>query len=149
MSEFTKEEPETSIQCLAPVEIAADKLSALCWRAIKRNRELENDDPTLVRHLHDLCALREVIERETTSFVKLVKNSFTIDQATSGRSTDASLIASIEKMIDILGKDEKYKDEYQRFVDAMSYADDHDTIDFELAVSTLKNLYSNNLHKLL
>ena len=42
--------------CVHPVETAADKLSALSWRARSRDRSRANDDPTIIRHLHDLAA---------------------------------------------------------------------------------------------
>ena len=40
-----------------PVETAADKLSALAWRVLARDRTRAGDDPTIIRHLHDLAAL--------------------------------------------------------------------------------------------
>ena len=43
--------------CVHPVETAADKLSVLSWRARSRDRSRANDDPTIIRHLHDLAAL--------------------------------------------------------------------------------------------
>jgi len=50
--------PELSaFACVDPVETAADKLSALAWRVCVRDRNSEDDDPTIVRHLHDLAAL--------------------------------------------------------------------------------------------
>jgi hypothetical protein len=39
------------------VETAADKLSALAWRVCVRERGSKRDDPTIIRHLHDLAAL--------------------------------------------------------------------------------------------
>jgi hypothetical protein len=43
--------------CVDPVETAADKLSALSWRVRSRDRGRANDDPAIIRHLHDLAAL--------------------------------------------------------------------------------------------
>lgn len=48
------------IGCLDPVESAADKLSALAWRVPDRNRNQADDDPAIVRHLHDLAILQEL-----------------------------------------------------------------------------------------
>lgn len=57
VAEARREDPEVSaISCVAPAETAADKLSALAWRVLTRQRGSEEDDPTLVRHLHDLSA---------------------------------------------------------------------------------------------
>ena len=44
-----------SFPCVDPVETAADKLSALAWRVRARDRSRADDDPTIVRHLHDLA----------------------------------------------------------------------------------------------
>ncbi len=41
-----------------PVESAADKLSANAWRLPDRVRDWKDDDPSLVRHLHDLAVLK-------------------------------------------------------------------------------------------
>ena len=45
-----------SYPCVDPVETAADKLSALAWRDLVRDRSSAKDDPTIIRHLHDLAA---------------------------------------------------------------------------------------------
>ena len=53
-----RQSPEVaSFPCVDPVETAADKLSALAWRVRARDRSRPDDDPTIVRHLHDLAAL--------------------------------------------------------------------------------------------
>ena len=53
-----REPPEVaSFPCVDPVETAADKLSALAWRVLARDRTRPRDDPTIIRHLHDLAAL--------------------------------------------------------------------------------------------
>jgi hypothetical protein len=40
-----------------PIETASDKLCALAWRVCTRDRSAHDDDPTIIRHLHDLAAL--------------------------------------------------------------------------------------------
>ncbi|HTK73249.1 MAG TPA: nucleotidyl transferase AbiEii/AbiGii toxin family protein [Croceibacterium sp.] len=49
-----------SIPCADPVEAAADKVSAFAWRALVRVRGDGNDDPTIVRHVHDLAVLETI-----------------------------------------------------------------------------------------
>jgi hypothetical protein len=57
-----KQPPEVpTFLCVDPVETAADKLSALAWRVHARRRGSDNDDPTIIRHLHDLAALRPAV----------------------------------------------------------------------------------------
>lgn len=55
------EDEVAAAQCVDPVETAADKLSALAWRVAARDRSADNDDPTIIRHLHDLAALEKAI----------------------------------------------------------------------------------------
>lgn len=140
IARFTKVEPETQILCLSPVEIAADKLSALTWRILKRDRSSENDDPAMVRHLHDLCALSSFIDSNFTLFKTTVLGSFSVDQATSARKLDGDFNQSITEAVEILATDKLYLTEYRQFVNAMSYADDDKKIDFEQAVDSLKDL---------
>jgi predicted nucleotidyltransferase component of viral defense system len=47
--------------CVDIVETAADKLSALAWRVRVRRRGEPKDDPTIIRHLHDLAALETAV----------------------------------------------------------------------------------------
>ena len=47
--------------CIDIVETAADKLSALAWRVRVRRRGEPKDDPTIIRHLHDLAALEKAV----------------------------------------------------------------------------------------
>jgi hypothetical protein len=55
-----REPPEVAdFPCVDAVETAADKLSALTWRVRARDRTRPNDDPTIIRHLHDLAALEQ------------------------------------------------------------------------------------------
>ena len=54
-----------SFPCVDPVETAADKLSTLAWRVCARERGSANDDPTIIRHLHDLAALESHIKGES------------------------------------------------------------------------------------
>ena len=60
VNELTRQPPEVkSIGCTDPVENSSDKLSALTWRVPNRVRGQENDDPDIVRHIHDLSILSD------------------------------------------------------------------------------------------
>jgi hypothetical protein len=64
IAQYRKADPEVlSIARVDPVETAADKLSAFVWRMIIRDRMSKKDDPTIVRHLHDLAALEDAVGR--------------------------------------------------------------------------------------
>lgn len=138
VSKLTDSPPETEILCLSPIETGADKLSALTWRVLRRNRSDLSDDPTLIRHLHDLCALHSVIEREKTLFVETAHASFDNDQKTGNRETKEAFYSSILSALAILQNDKLYQQEYRQFVDAMSYADDEDIISFDRAMASFQ-----------
>jgi predicted nucleotidyltransferase component of viral defense system len=141
IASFTNTPPETEILCLNPVEIAADKLSALTWRIIKRNRSDPQDDPAMIRHLHDLCALNAVIKAEAPLFRETALSSFAEDQQTRKRCTDRDFKSSMQSALSALRSDKKYKQEYIRFVDAMSYADEDEQIVFETALTHFEVLF--------
>lgn len=142
VSEVSDAEPEAGISCISPVETAADKLSALTWRVLVRDRSNPNDDPTIVRHLHDLAALEPVIVKSPHEFRKVSQDSMLQDRLRRGGEAISSLpdgdrlTGALEKM----KQDSLYRDEYERFVTAMSYADDDDRIHFDDACSALERI---------
>jgi hypothetical protein len=78
-----------AILCVDPIETAADKLSALAWRVHARRRGNEQDDPTIIRHLHDLAALKAAITA-STDFVPLVRKAMEGDVGRGGDATASS-----------------------------------------------------------
>lgn len=140
MAQFAGGEPEAYILCLSPIEIAADKLSALTWRVLKRDRMSSKDDPTIIRHLHDLCALIPAINANFSVFEEAARASFEVDQKSTSRQTSEGFHGSVARAFETLMNDGTYKAEYRQFVDAMSYANDEDNIDFDRALKGFKNL---------
>lgn len=138
VSRFTHNAPETEIWCLSPIETGADKLSALTWRTLKRDRSSPSDDPTMIRHLHDLCALNAVIQQEQALFVETANAAFDGDQKTDKRETKEAFYPSLLAALAQLQNDALYRQEYQQFVAAMSYADDDAIIGFDRAMTSLK-----------
>lgn len=143
VNHYSDEESETKILCLSPVEIAADKLSALCWRILKRDRSSGKDDPTIVRHIHDLCALSEWIISDLDQFCSLFKASHDVDQASGARQTGMPAFEAVGHMVEELKSDVLYKKEYEQFVESMSYAADDEQIDFNQAIEKLSQLYKS------
>lgn len=141
VSSFSGEEGDANIPCLSPTEIAADKLSALCWRVIKRDRNSEGDDPTLVRHIHDLSALNGIISGDIEQFYSLFKASHDIDQSSTARQTGMQALEAVGNMIEELKSDSLYQKEYEQFVASMSYASDDEQIDFSQAIEKLSELH--------
>ncbi|MBL4607451.1 MAG: hypothetical protein JKY01_06440 [Pseudomonadales bacterium] len=109
--------------------------SALTWRVLKRDRRDKNDDPGMIRHLHDLSALSAVIDNEKDLFISTAISSFDEDQKTGNRDTGKGFSESLNEALKTLKDDKLYEEEYSQFVDAMSYADEEDMIDFKGALA--------------
>lgn len=140
LSEAQKKPPEIlSFPCIDPVETAADKLSALTWRVCTRKRGTDDDDPTVVRHLHDLAALEKHI-REIPMFVDLVKKTMTADTGRGGLAVPINLSERFAMMLDHLQNDDLWRTEYDDFVRYVSFAKPAGQITFTEAISTIARL---------
>jgi hypothetical protein len=128
------------IACVDPVEIAADKLSALVWRIPKQGSEEQPNDRSLVRHIHDLAALEKTVQ-EGVDFPSLVVVAL---QRDNERNKEISAHSEEEKfalLLDTLSKDhKKYREEYDTFVKSVSYAPEGVVPDFDTAVKALERL---------
>lgn len=143
VSQARNDPPEAEgILCIDPVETAADKLSALTWRVLNRQRRSENDDPTLIRHLHDLAAL-EAIAVSDSNFPGLLKASFSKDIDRGGASSERDDMTAREQLsaaLDSVVSDSEYRREYEQFVVAMSYAAEDETPSFDEALEAIHRL---------
>lgn len=90
--------------CIDPVETAADKLSALAWRACARDRSSGRDDPTIVRHSHDLAAL-EARTSASSAFSALVIQAVLRDRRRGGGRAPAEPTERFALMLERLGTD--------------------------------------------
>lgn len=142
VSLYTEGAAETKMLCLSPVETASDKLSALTWRVLKRDRKDASDDPAMIRHLHDLCALKSIVHDNKDLFIKTASSAFEGDQSTGKRDTEKGFSDSMKSALAQLKNDKEYGNEYSHFVEAMSYADDDENIGFETAVENYEELIS-------
>jgi hypothetical protein len=129
--------PETQFSCVSPVEIAADKLSALSWRITNDDKTLSNNDRTIIRHLHDLAALESTIMMNQEQFLKAAKVSFARD---SQRITLEQPSTILYRALEKLHQDRDYQNDYERYVAAMSYASILDQIDFTSASQSMERI---------
>lgn len=139
VAQYRELAPEVpSIPCVDPVETAADKLSAFAWRAIVRERGSEKDDPTIVRHIHDLAVL-ETIASADDRFAALL-NETLVDDSDRGNGAVAHLPPKdrLAAMLEKLADDDGYEDEYGRFVEAMAF--DAALPDYAAASAALRRL---------
>lgn len=144
LGQASEEKPEVPlIACVTPVETAADKLSALSWRVLTRERGSEKDDPALVRHLYDLAAL-ESCAGESPDFPGLL--SKLLDRETSDRLKRFPKIAAmlpsdrLANALDTLAEDTEYTNEYERFALNMSYATETERPTFEQGLEAAHRL---------
>jgi hypothetical protein len=139
----TKQPPEVKrIACIDPVESAADKLSALAWRIPDRVRGGAYDDPSIVRHIHDLALLKDKALADK-NFPALVAASMQEDDRRSKNNPSFAGLPMAKKfrqMLRVLETDAEYAEEYKRFVQGVSYAAEEQVPDFAAAVRTMCNL---------
>jgi len=139
-----KEAPDIeALPCVDPVETAADKVSALAWRTARRKRGAETDDPAVVRHLHDLAALAPRVGSDPR-FKPLVLATLEEDAERSkaeGMTGRDLLVAMLPK----IKSDDLWRQEYEQFVEAVSFGTDEDRISFDKAVAACERLVATIL----
>lgn len=137
INEVTQQAPEVErIACIHPVENAADKLSAMVWRIPSRVRGVEDKQPDVVRHLHDLAKLSERVSM-SPDFNNLARETIERDAKRSTTLTGFSTTEKLSKLMSILKTDPKYPQEYQAYVKEMSYNQDTPFLSFEVALKKL------------
>lgn len=114
--------PEISaVACVDPVENAVDKISALLWRVPDRVRTPQDNDPDLVRYIHDLAVLQPHV-MDHPEFKGLTIAMIHQDDYRCARITGLPLEQKSQILLEILTADDDYRTEYTRFVQGMSYA---------------------------
>lgn len=140
VSRAQRQAPEIAeFLCVDPVETAADKLSALAWRVCARQRGGNNDDPTIIRHLHDLAAL-EQIASSAQGFVKLVQAAASADSDRGAGNVPTDPNERFAKMLDLLTGDPLWAQDYDEFVQNVSFAEDEEKISFPAALEAGRRL---------
>ena len=124
-----------AFSCIDPVETAADKLSALTWRVLRRQRGRVGDDATLIRHLYDLAVLARTV-KAAPAFAALALQAAATDVGRGGEATAASdPVTLFATMIERLRSDRLWAVEYDNFVRQVSFAQPHERISFEQALA--------------
>ena len=141
-----QEPPEVAaFPCIDIVETAADKLSALAWRVRVRRRGEPKDDPTIIRHLHDLAALEPALE-SAAKFRELVLAAVAADVSRGGERdppTDPAVIFA--GMLQLLETDPLWAREYEDFVRQVSFARPSEIAGFADALAACKRLITNEV----
>lgn len=138
-----RDAPEVpSILCVAPAETAADKFSSLSRNVLTRQRNAADDDPTFIRHLHDLAAL-EAHATDHPDFPGLLREILLDEAGRGGAPPEIIALNPVERLaatLEALANDTDYPKEYERFVTAMSYAGEGETATFASALRAAHRL---------
>lgn len=139
VSKYIKCSAPVSLDCVSLIEIGADKLSALMWRANVKDRTKKSgsafNDPTIIRHLYDLALLEKEILR--FEFKNCVRKSFERDTGRGGISDKMELSRFIKTSFNKLSNDSFFEKEYKDFVQVFSYAKDYEISNFSDAIKSL------------
>ena len=132
---FPSFKEDVEIICNSPFNIMADKFNALTWRVFQEN---DNVDYTVMRHLHDLCALETTFEISENFKKKVLDNFEKKDKFRLKKSVSFNemLQATLQKLASV----KAYKNGYILFVDSMSYASDDEGISFEKALASYERM---------
>jgi len=112
---------------------------------VARRRGSDNDDPTIVRHVHDLAALKTGAAT-SGDFAGLVRKAMSDDAGRGGAGRGGEPIASSDPaptftdMLDRLGTDPLWAVEYRDYVRQVSFAEPDELPDFEQALNALRDL---------
>ena len=93
----------------------------------------------MIRHLHDLSALENLAVSDKL-FIETIHLSIKKDYGRSGSEIDKNFTDMSKEALEQFKADPMYKTEYIRFVDAMSYAPDDESIDFETAIASFERI---------
>lgn len=125
--------------CVDPLETAADKLSALAWRVCTRQRGSPDDDPTIIRHLHDLAALESRIAADDR-FKQLVQQAATADTGRGGGAAPATPEERLAVMLSRLRDDRLWSADYDHLVRHLSFGRPTERIAFADALAAVSRL---------
>lgn len=111
------------ISCISVDETAIEKWVGLTRRIAAIEREYHHDDPTLVRHIYDLNAIRQSVGIGD-AFLNLAKTVVNYD-AKQFRNQHPEYFSDpgreIRQALQILKDRALWKERYQRFLDSMVY----------------------------
>jgi predicted nucleotidyltransferase component of viral defense system len=139
VAEARRRPPEiANISCVSILETAADKFVALTRRAGAEIAGLDEADPTLVRHLHDLYALRE--HYDPAEVVALAHEVMRADAEAYGnqfRAYREDPVRETLRAVEGLALDPGYAGRYGEFERLMVYGA---KVEYAMCISTLRDL---------
>ncbi len=130
--------PSSSISCVSVDETAIEKWVGLTRRVSAIDRKYHYDDPTLVRHIYDLNAIKRA-NKLNLKFFDLAKKVIFNDAEQFKNQYPEYLedpSTEIQRSLEILKNNKIWKERYQNFVDSMVY-DKSTTIEYDNALHVL------------
>ena len=135
VSQYSNDKYETTINCIKPFNTAADKFNALSWRVYNK----ENTDYTLLRHLHDLYAIRSYISDYEAFKERVIRNFETKDKPRL-HNPDIQFNNIVSSTIELLEANKQFRKGYEEYVEVMSYAKVENRVKFSNALEYYKRL---------
>lgn len=131
-----------TINCLSPLETAANKFSAFLWRADckdRKSKDKKKNDPTIVRHLYDLFKLQNVIFENEDEFYSLILKIYDDDKNRGDKTNSLSLKEFADMTLLKIKSDSLYEKEFSDFVINMVYKNS-DIINYSLVLEYYSKL---------
>lgn len=128
-------------QCVSIEETAIEKWVGLTRRVIAIERDYHHDDPTLVRHIYDLNAIKQADKINTDFFTlanAIIKNDAHQFKNQHPEYTDDPG-AEINHSLALLKTKPIWKERYQEFIETMVY-DNISANEYGRAINTLENI---------
>lgn len=136
--------PGIPMTCLSLLETTSDKASALIWRVLGRNRNDQDDDLTMIRHLHDLHPLLHRQEGNFESLSVHLEATYLQDYKRGG-NIPANISIAAARALHVLETDTQYRSEYENFVINMCFGPQDEQISFSMAWEQFKKLVAHLL----
>ena len=137
------------IPCVSATETAIEKWVSLTRRTVAIERKYHYDDPTLVRHIYDLNAIKNT-GKINDVFFNLAKIIIDYD-AKQFKNQHPEYFndpaTEIRQSLEILKNKYQWKERYQRFIESMVY-DKATTPDYEKVVQSLEDISKDVINAL-
>lgn len=147
VAEASDNPPEVaSIPCVSMTETAAEKLVSLTRRTAMERAGLSRDpDPTLVRHIYDLHAMRECIDHnEFARLVPLIAAADADEFKNQYKAYADDILGETRSAVTALQNDRSHRQLYNDFMLDMVYGD---RPDFSLSLATVIGLVEISFEK--
>lgn len=125
VAEALEHSPEISeIYCVAVNDTVADKFVALTRRGGAIISEIDQFDPTLVRHIYDIAQCWDEIELDDVVQIALkVMEKDAAERARNYPAYAANPLAETLRVIEVMATEEKFIESYERLMREMVYGE--------------------------